>query len=87
MSEIDISHKLLRGDYLRQAITVALEVIAREEIFKLEDAEKRTAMRVRRNATRDRYKFIKDPDILAMIRIGRICNLIPEYSANLRIKQ
>ena len=87
MSDVEISHKLLRGEYLHQAITVALEVIAREDEFKLTDLEKRVALRVRRNATRDRYKLIKDFDIISLIRIGRVCSLIPDYSPNLRIRQ
>lgn len=84
---IEISYKLLRGEYLQQAITVAMEVIAREEIYPLDDRLKKTALRVRKNATRDRHKFIKDPDILSMIRVGRIHNIIPEYVPDLKLKQ
>ena len=82
---IEISHKLLRGEYLHQAINASMEILARD--FPVEDQVKKVASRLRRNATRDRYKFIKDPDIIFMIKIGRILNLIPEYSSNLKIKQ
>ncbi len=84
---VELSHKLLRGEYLQQAITTAMEVIAREELYPLDDNLKRVALRVRRNSTRDRHKLIKDADIVSMIKVGRIHSVIPEYLPKLKIRQ